>query len=111
MKVKFKDGVIRDCTAPAEQKIFKNSTPVGWILVFALIGETTSDNVDAILTPENISTMTFIPEPVGAIGETVNVTEDSYIHLLDYNKILSSAIRYAEDVSQTRTEIQLSKDL
>lgn len=111
MKVKFKDGVIRDCTVPTEQKIFKNSTPVGWVLVFALIGKASSDDVDTILTSENISTMTFIPEPVGGIGEIVEVTEDEYIHISDYNKIVSSAIRYAEDTSKTRIEVQLSKDI
>lgn len=109
MKVKFKDGTIKNCTAPVEQKAFKNSESVGWIMVFALIGEITSEEVDTVITADNISDLTFIPEPLGDEGKVIAVSEDKYVRLSGYDKITMSAIRYAEDTAKTRVEIQLSK--
>lgn len=110
MKVQFKDGTIKNCTAPVEQKVFRNSEAVGWMLIFNLKGETTSNEVDALLTADNIKELTFIPDHSAIIeGEESEAIETTPIRLLNYDRVSSSAIRYAEDISMTRVEIQLSK--
>lgn len=104
MKIKFADGTIKNCSAPMEQKLFKNvngeSIGAGWILIFSLIGEITSGELDVILTTENVRELEFITE---------ESTETSSFVLSGYDKISSSTIRYAEDTEAIRAEIQLSK--
>lgn len=97
MNVKFKDGTIKSCTAPIEQKIFKNSEAAGWILLFNLTGKITSDELDTLLTTENVSELTFL------------VDDEAIAVLKNYNKITSSIIRYADNDENIKTEIQLTK--
>lgn len=99
MKVKFKDGTIKSCNAPTEQKVFKGGVPAGWILLLNLIGSITSDEADALLTEENIAELVFLSDE----------EETALFTITEYNKVSSSTIRYAEDASSTRLEIQLTK--
>ncbi len=105
MKVKFVNGTIKKCAAPMEQKLFKsaegNTIGVGWMLNLRLIGEITSDELDDILTDENISRLEFITD--GEEGEI------SLFTLNDYEKVSASTIRYSEDATATFAEIQMSK--
>ena len=108
MKVKFKNGVVKSCTAPTEQKVFRNvdgvMVGVGWLLNFRIAGGMTSDEVDNVLTLDNITSLEFL-------AETEN-GEDKTIFVLDgYDKITSSVIRHTEDTTSTSVEIQLSKGL
>lgn len=108
MKVKFKDGTEKNCTAPIEQKVFRNSEAAGWILMFSLTGEISSAELDAFLNTDNIGTLKFISDnPTYAEDENVFASVD----ITGYEKISSSVIRYAEDVDNSRTEIQLTKGL
>jgi hypothetical protein len=104
MKVKFANGVVKNCTAPTEQKIFRSTEGVGWILILKLVGEITSDELDSFLTAENISKLMFSVE-------TENGEDKTVFSLDGYNKITSSAIRYSEDTTATLTEIQLTKGI
>ena len=108
MKIKFANGVVKNCTAPTEQKLFKpisgETVGVGWVLTLKLIGETTSAELDGFLTPDNISKLEFSVETESG--------EDKILFSLDgYNKITSSYIRYSEDTSSTSVEIQLTKGI
>ena len=100
MKVTFKDGTIKDCSAPTEQKVFKAGDAAGWILSFALLGNITSAEVDNIIANENISHLTFISEDETGVETTID--------LLGYNKVSSAIIRYNEQET-TRVEIHLTK--
>ena len=73
--------------------------PAGWILLLNLIGSITSDEADALLTEENIAELVFLSDE----------EETALFTITEYNKVSSSTIRYAEDASSTRLEIQLTK--
>ena len=106
MKVKFANGVVKECQAPTEQKIFRNNngepTGVGWMLLLRLTGVITSTDLDNIVTDENIASLEFLSENENG--------EDITLFTLDgYKKITSSTIRHAEDTNSTHAEIQLTK--
>lgn len=106
MKIKFANGVVKECTAPTEQKIFKNVggelTGVGWMLNLRLVGVMTSTELDNILTADNVTSLEFLTEDENGADKTL-------FALSGYNKITSSAIRHAEDITETNAEIQLAK--
>ena len=103
MKLKFKDGTIKNCTTPTEHKIFRAGLPAGWILSFNLIGNITSGEVDELVLPDNISELTFIGE--NELGLETNIV------LSGYNKTTSATIRYSDGDEQTRVELQLTKEV
>ena len=98
MKVKFKDETVKSCTAPTEQKLFRGDNTAGWALMFSLMGEITSSELDELLTGENVSELTFLKDTGAEI-----TTADGY------DRISSCTIRHAEDPQDTRAEIQLTK--
>ena len=108
MKVKFSNGVVKDCTSPTEQKIFRPidgiTTAVGWLLILRITGEVTSKELDNLLTTENIKTLEFL-------SENGNGEEISLFTLEGYEKITSSTIRHAEDTNDTSAEIQLTRGI
>lgn len=101
MKVKFKDGTIKECSAPTEQKVFKEGKASGWILSFALVCDMTSAEVDNTLSEENISDLTFI-------SADENGNEHTFL-LYGYNHVSSAIIRHSEDTRQSRVELHLTK--
>jgi hypothetical protein len=105
MKVKFANGVVKNCIAPTEQKVFKTvGGTSGWILNLRLIGKFTSTELDNLIALENIVSLEFL-------SETEN-GEDKLLFTLDgYEKVTSSVIRHAEDIASTTVEIQLTKGL
>lgn len=106
MKVKFADGVVKECTAPTEQKIFKTvggeTVGMGWVLILKLTGNITSTELDSVLTADNVSTLEFS-------AETESGEEKTLFSLDGYSKITSSTIRHSEDTAATYAEIQMSK--
>lgn len=106
MKVKFANGVVKECTAPTEQKIFKTvegkTVGVGWVLVLRLTGNITSTELDSILTADNVSSLEFL-------AKDENGEEKTLFSLEGYDRITSSTIRHAEDTTATYTEMQMSK--
>ena len=106
MKVKFVNNVTKTCNAPTEQKVFKNvggeTTGTGWVLMFRLLGEITSSELDELVTVENVSSLEFFVD--SEEGEDITL-----FTLAGYDKITASTIRHAEDESATYAEIQLSK--
>lgn len=98
MKVKFKDGTIKNCSTPTEQKVFKVGEAAGWILTFGLIGDITSADVDSLISAENISELTFI---------SIADEKETSFSLNGYERISSAIVRYSENKEQTRVEIQL----
>ena len=105
MKVKFANGVVKECSSPTEQKVFKtNNGTSGWILNLRLVGGNTSAELDEILTVENIAPLAFVSETESG--------EERLLFTLDgYDKITSSTIRHAEDTASTSAEIQLTNGL
>ena len=105
MKVKFANGVVRECNAPTEQKVFRTASgEQGWILQLKLTGEITSTDIDALITTENIGHLEFLTT-------TENGEEKKIFELDGYNKVTSSTIRHAEDITTTSVEIQLTKGI
>lgn len=102
MKVKFANGVVKECTAPTEQKAYRAGVGIGWILMLNLIGGITSAELDVLLDVNNISALEFITE-------TENGEEKTIFTLDGYEKVTSSTIRHAENSNETRVEIQLTK--
>lgn len=103
MKVKFMNGVIKECSAPTEQKLFKNkdgeTVSAGWLLMLRLTGNITSTELDDTLTPTNVESLDFLSDD-----------ECETLFTLDgYSKITSSSIRHAEETSGTFAEIQITK--
>ena len=106
MRVKFLNGVVKECSAPTEQKLFRTSDTktvgVGWVLILRLAGSITSSEIDSVLAPENIGTLEF--STVNENGE-----EKMLFSLSGYERLTSSTIRYSENDADTFAEIQLSK--
>ena len=103
MKVKFANGVVKGCSSPTEQKIFKSNSGVsGWALSLRLIGKITSTELDEILTVENIASLEFLTEDENGENKTI-------FTLNGYDKITSSIIRHAEETTSTTVDIQVSK--
>ena len=105
MKIKFANGVIKECASPTEQKVFKtNSGNSGWILNLRWIGEITAGELDELIKVKNIAPLEFLT--------TTESGEDITSFTLDgYEKITSSTIRHAENTALTSAEIQLTKGL
>lgn len=103
MKIRFANGVVKECASPTEQKIFKaNSGADGWILHLRLLGEITSGELDELVTVENIAPLEFLT--------TTESGEEKIAFTLDgYEKITFSTIRHAEDTVSTSAEIHLTK--
>lgn len=105
MKVKFANGVVKECSAPTEQKVFRTANgEKGWVLNLRLIGGITSAELDELIITENISSLKFLSVPEE--GETKTI-----FTLDGYEKITSSTIRHAEDTASTSVDIQLTKGL
>ena len=106
MKVKFENGITKNCAAPMEQKIFKNTgngtVGTGWVLMLKLTGGVTSSDIDSIMTANNTSTLEFLTEDD-------NGDETTLFTLTGYGKITSSIIHYSENAASTYAEIQLTK--
>ena len=108
MKVRFANGVVRECAAPTEQKVFKTvdgeTVGKGWILFLRIMGNITSALLDELLTTENIGTLEFF-----TVDE--NGVETTLFSLEGYDMITSSTIRHAEDSAATYAEMQMTKGL
>ena len=106
MKVKFANGVVKECAAPTEQKIFKTiggeTVSAGWVLLLSITGSVTSTELDAVLESDAVSSLEFFVE-------NENGEETALFTLDGYSKITSSTIRHSEDTSATYAEIQMSK--
>ncbi len=104
MKVKFANGVVKECSAPTEQKAFRTVGGNGWILNLRLIGGITSAELDELITTENIASLEFLSVPEDGEAKTIFTLDG-------YEKITSSTIRHAEDTASTSVDIQLTKGL
>ena len=106
MKIKFTNGVIMECSAPIERKIFKqiggSIVDVGWLLSFSIIGEVTSEDIDKLLVPDNITHLEFL-------SKAENNEDDLVFSLNGYEINTSSVIAYNEDKTKASVEIQLQK--
>ncbi len=98
MQVKFKDGTIKKCSNPTEQKIFRNGAATGWLCSFQIPEAMTSSEVDAVLTEENISALTFC-----------NDAAEDLFTISGYDKLTSAVVRHAEN--DGTVEIQLTKGI
>ena len=104
MKVKFANGVVKECAAPTEQKAYRAGEGIGWILLLRLTGETTSAELDNLLVADNVSALEFLTE-------TENGEDKTLFTLEGYDKVTSSTIRYAESEPDIVSEIQLTKGM
>lgn len=104
MKVKFANGVVKECAAPTEQKVYRSGVGIGWVLSLRLMGEMASSELDNLITAENVSSLEFLTE-------TEEGEEKTLFTLSGYEKCSSSVIRHAENITATQSEIQLTKGL
>ncbi len=100
MKVVFKNGETKPCTSPVEQKVFRSQVAAGWLLMLTFTAEMTSAQLDSLVAAENILSLKFTQDD-GTLLFSIN----------GYNKVSSAIIRYAENVNDTRVELQLMKEL
>lgn len=99
MKIKFNNGTTIACSAPTEQKMFKNADAAGWILSLTLFCSAVSNEIDEILVADNICSLMFLSDD----GHEL-------FSLSGYNRVSSSTIRFSESVNHTnKIEIQLTK--
>lgn len=98
MQVKFKDGTIKNCSNPTEQKIFRSGAATGWLCSFQISEVMTSTDVDAVLTDDNISELTFCNEKA-----------EELFAISGYTKVTSAVVRHAE--KDGTVEIQLIKGI
>ena len=96
MLVKFKDGTERECANPTEQKIFKSGGAAGWMCALAITQDMASEEADAVITPENVSELTFCSDG----GDTL-------FTLTGYDKITSTVIRHS--AGSATVEVQMLK--
>ncbi len=97
MKVKFKNGTVEyNCNEPVEQKLFANGKATGWVIIFTVLEELNSKEVDAALTDDAISEITF----------TKN--DGTSIVIEGYQRVASCSVRHRES-NATSVEIQLAK--
>ncbi len=101
MKVKFKDGTVKSCSAPMEQKMFRSGAEAGWMLSVSIECDITSDELDKLITADNISELTFTSEEETGAGKTINLS--------GYDKVTNATIRYSEEKGKTRIEMRLTK--
>lgn len=104
MKVKFGNGIIKECTPPLEQKLFRHTDGVpisaGWILLLKLTGSITSAEIDSILNEDNTEVLEFLSD-----------NEETLFTLIGYSKITSSIIHYSEEATAAYAEVQLTKGI
>ncbi len=100
MKVVFKNGETKSCMPPIEQKVFKAGAVAGWLIALAFTAEMTSDQIDNLVTADNISNLVFTSDDG---TELFSIT--------GYEKVTSSVIRHSEPSSDTRVELQIMKEL
>lgn len=103
MKVRFKDGTVKNCGTPTEQKFFKADGNSGWVLCFSLMDNMTSTEADEIITPENVSDLSFISEDENG--------KETTIHISGYERISSTMIRHSEEKDNTKIDIQVAKEV
>lgn len=97
MKVKFnvENPTEYQCSEPVEQKIFRNGTPAGWILLFNIFGQVSGTELETLLTPEAIGELTFIH------------SDDTEETITGYNVVSACRIRHGD--TETVTELQFTK--
>ena len=100
MQIKFKDGTIKQCTNPTEQKMYRNGLDVGWVLMFSITDTMTSNEADDILSADNIESLTFFDDT-----SEENAVSKTITGYTDVNYII---IKYGDDIN-TVAEIQLRK--
>ena len=98
MTIQFKNGTTKKCTSLAEQKLFRGGEPVGWLCSIVVSDAAcTSDELDELLTPDNVSALTFF-----------NTDAYKLFEINGYSKVSSAVIRYSEN--NGAVEIQLQKE-
>lgn len=98
MKVMFVDQTVKTCSVPTEQKVFRSGVPAGWIVVFQLTGDITSEELDNLTTIENLATLSFKDDDGNALFE-----------LTGYTKVSSAVIKHGQTSKDTVAELQFTK--
>lgn len=95
MKITLKNGKTIEVSNPREQKVFRANGEDGWIITFSILTPMTSNELDELITLDNISEMTMSETEVTIVG---------------YNKISMLTIRYSSDGNSV-VDVQLTKGL
>lgn len=114
MKIKFTNGVIKEISIPVEHKVIaREGGTSGWLINFSVKDALTSDEIDTLLVPENISDLKLISEvSVAGVDGGPDTTETVEKTLSGYSKMTSCLVRYNENNGITSSvEVQLSKGL
>lgn len=100
MKIKFKDGTVKTCTNPIEQKMYRNGLEAGWVLMFNIVDTITSNDADKLLHSDNIDSLVFVSDAYDEDAVSKTIT--------GYNGVNYVIIKYSDDVNAI-AEIQLQK--
>ena len=96
MNVLFKNAPCAyNCTEPIEQKLFKSGVSAGWVIMFHIVADITSSDIDEVITPEGMAEMVFTNDG----GDTTTIT--------GYSKATACTIRHKNDA--TTVEVQFTK--
>lgn len=98
MKIRFADNSEKVCSAPVEQKVFRNGEATGWLISFRILGSVNSGELDTLMREDNLLNLLFLTD-----------TGSEVIALSGYNRVTSCSVRYAESADNFTAEIQLSK--
>lgn len=108
MKVKFNDETILNGASAVEQKIQRDGLGVGWTLTMLLSDEITAERLDSLLTADNISRISLMPDDATVDTQSESLGGTEYV-LDGYDKIVSYCIRYIDGTSKPMAEIKLTK--
>ena len=98
MKVKFKNvETLFTCSEPVEQKLFKSGVPAGWLIVFSIYDDISSNDVDnELVSVDNISELKFIN------------SDETEKTISGYQKIRACTIHHNDKM--TVTEFQFTRE-
>ena len=96
MVIRLKDNKTEfTTTSVIEQKIYRQGAESGWMLSLNINGDFKAQDLDSVLSEENISEITLVGEK-----------EENTV-ISGYEKVTSCVVRYSED--KATAEIQLIK--
>lgn len=98
MVLKFKDGTTKACSNPIEHRLLRDGSPVGWICTVKILENMSMEEIDQILTNDNISELIFC-----------NRLSEELFTLSGYQKVINVIIRHPG--ARSEIEVQFEKSI
>lgn len=98
MVIRLKDNKTEfEALSVIEQKLYRQGAESGWMLSLNIKGDFNAQDLDSVLSEENVSEITLVGE-----------ADDNTV-ISGYQRVTSCVVRYSEDKTQTTAEIQILK--